>query len=471
MASLEASDAAIAASAAAAEADEDGGDDEVKVIEENLNELLRSSEHARFLATEHAIKLIKDKGITLTELRAMNEKEIDHIAGALKYGVLDTGRFKRVISISITTTRTPATGNRTKKRAGFSSTASGGRGGVGLSLKEARDLRASVAKAHGQEKAVQQPNLENGAVVMEVKNVKTNLADVYLSLRSAIDLEYGFTSTVTSDTITLKMTEAAAAAFRKSAAAVSSYAAAISALGTPHFKAVMKTKKTTIAEAEKEAEKKAVVFLAEFDSESAIDEKEGAAWLEVDGEYEEQLNALDEEKRLASGAIAKKVALDKYEQLRLEKQAKLDAIGVQFLGIKRQFKAAQDAADAIDEKRKRAAPANTQPWNSFQKECAEMGITSQQKVKELWETQKAKAARLADDAARDASAADDPPSNNADDADAEDDGDMADDAPPPPPPTTTTATAPDAGGAAATAAAASPAPPAMIDAWRAALRE
>ena len=214
------------------------------------------------------------------------------------------------------------------------------------------------------------------------------------------------------------------------------------------------------------------MFLAEFDSESAIDEKEGAAWLEVDGEYEEQLNALDEEKRLASGAIAKKVALDKYEQLRLEKQAKLDAIGVQFLGIKRQFKAAQDAADAIDEKRKRAAPANTQPWNSFQKECAEMGITSQQKVKELWETQKAKAARLADDAARDASAADDPPSNNADDADAEDDGDMADDAPPPPPPTTTTATAPDAGGAAATAAAASPAPPAMIDAsWRAALRE
>ena len=137
----------------------------------------------------------------------------------------------------------------------------------------------------------------------------------------------------------------------------------------------------------------------------------------------------------------------------------------------RQFKAAQDAADAIDEKRKHAAPANTQPWNSFQKECAEMGITSQQKVKELWETQKAKAARLADDAARDASAADDPPSNNADDADAEDDGDMADDAPPPPPPTTTTATAPDAGGAAATAAAASPAPPAMIDAWRAALRE
>ena len=87
------------------------------------------------------------------------------------------------------------------------------------------------------------------------------------------------------------------------------------------------------------------------------------------------------------------------------------------------------------------------------------------------ETQKAKAARLADDAARDASAADDPPSNNADDADAEDDGDMADDAPPPPPPTTTTATAPDAGGAAATAAAAAPAPPAMIDAWRAALRE
>ena len=49
MASLEASDAAIAASAAAAEADEDGGDGEVKVIEENLNELLRSSEHARFL--------------------------------------------------------------------------------------------------------------------------------------------------------------------------------------------------------------------------------------------------------------------------------------------------------------------------------------------------------------------------------------------------------------------------------------
>ena len=301
--------------------------------------------------------------------------------------------------------------------------------------------------------------------MIEVKNVATNLVDVYLGSRAAIDEESGLTSTVTSETITLKMSDSASVAFHKAAAAVSTWAASITVLGTPHFVALMKHKKDKKAKAKTEKEKETAALLATFQSEGEIEEKEGAAWLEVDDEYDTKLKAPDAEKAAAVGMLAKKKASQNYEAVRLEKQSKLDEIGVRFTSIKRQFKAAQDAADSTETKRKRAAPSGN--WNAFQQECASMGITSQHKVKELWDQQKAKAARLADEAARDNANAD------ADDADA---GDTADDAPPPPTIVPgvedgAAAAAAAAPSAASAAGAATAARPTMIGTWRAALRE
>ena len=192
------------------------------VIEDNLIELLHASLYARFLAKDKALKHINDKGITLKELREITVPEIEKVAKTLGYGIMDTTRFMRIVSVSVdggSATKTPAPKRANgKKRGGSSSTAGGSLRGGGLSLAEARKLRKSVAKAHGQENTPIAA-LGVGAVVIEVKNVARNLVDVYLGSRAAIDEEYGLTSAVASESITLKMSDSASVAFHKAVAA------------------------------------------------------------------------------------------------------------------------------------------------------------------------------------------------------------------------------------------------------------